>query len=79
MNIFIIFIYKILAKYSPNASNCTIFKNFLRGPYPRTPLTHAWLPPIFQKYFEPPPRNKIQDTPLLTYDHVIVRTATRSI
>ena len=58
MNIFTIFIYKILAKYSPNASNCTIFKNFLGGAYPRTTLTNAWLPPIFQKYLEPPPPPK---------------------
>ena len=41
MNIFtIIFFYKILAKYSPKR---TIFKNFLGGACPRTPLANAWL------------------------------------
>ena len=57
MNIFTIFFYKILAKYSPKRTN---LKKFLGGTCPRTPIANAWLramqiPPLFQKYFEPPP------------------------
>ena len=56
--------FKILAKYSPKR---TIFKNFPGEACPRTPITDAWriramqIPPLFQKYFEPPPRNEILD------------------
>ena len=80
MNIFTIFFYKILAKYSPNAPNCTIFKNFLGGACPRTPLTNAWrsamqIPTLFQKYFEPPPPppppNEILDLPLDEITHTL--------
>ena len=58
MNIFTIIFYKILAIYSPKRTNCTIFKNFLGGAYPGTPLAIAWFrhanTPTFPKYFEPP-------------------------
>ena len=65
MNIFTNFFHKILAKYSPNAPFLKIVSG---GAYPRTPLANAWqshalhsaksamkIPPLLQKYFEPPP------------------------
>ena len=65
MNIFTIF---FLQNILQNAPNCTIFKNFLGGVCPRTPIANAWLrhalhmalramqiPQLLQKYFEPPP------------------------
>ena len=66
MNIFtIIFLIKFLAKYSPKR---TILKNFLGGSMPPNPpnktrgfatrcmaLRAMQIPPLLQKYFEPPP------------------------
>ena len=44
MNIFTIFFFtKFEQNILQNAPNCTIFKNFLGGAYPRTPLANAWL------------------------------------
>ena len=69
MNIFTIFFTKILAKYSPKR---TILKNFLGGACSRTPppphpskrVTSPCKYPYFYKHIlNPPPRNKILDTP----------------
>ena len=60
MNIFTIFFSQNILQ---NAPNCTIFKNFLGGACPQTPLTDAWLCHT-QNILNPPPRNKILDTPL---------------
>ena len=55
MNIFAIFFTEFQQNILQNAPNCTIFKNFLGGAYPRTPLTNAWLrhanTPTFPKIF----------------------------
>ena len=66
MNIFTIFFYKILAKYS---SKRTIKKKILGGAYPRTPLANAWLrhtlherqanTPTFPKTFWTLPQNEL--------------------
>ena len=55
MNIFAIFFGKNLAKYSPKR---TILKIFSRGSMPQnTPNKRvATIPPLFKKYFEPPPK-----------------------
>ena len=78
MNIFTIFFHKILAKYSPKR---TIFKNFLGGACPRTPLANARHAntPTFPKNIlnPPPPRNEILDTPLL-HVHDIINTNKKS-
>ena len=52
MNIFTIFFYKILGKYSPKRSKSHHFFKFSRG---SMPLRAMQIPPLFQKYFEPPP------------------------
>ena len=39
----IIFWTKLQQNILQNASNCTIFKNFLGGACPRSPLANAWL------------------------------------
>ena len=60
MNIFTIFFYKILAKYSPKRNKLHHFlkifseENALEPPY-QTRGFAMQIPPLFQKYFEPPP------------------------
>ena len=67
MNIFTVFFYKIFAKYSPKRTKLHHFLKFSLGACPRTSLANAWtrmelrvmqIPPLFQKYFEPPPPPK---------------------
>ena len=41
MNSFTILFHKILAKYSPNAPNCTIFKKIIQGSIANAWLCHA--------------------------------------
>ena len=48
-------------------------KKIIGGACPQTPLANArqsamQITPRFQKYFDPPPRNEILDTPLLVID-----------
>ena len=44
MNIFTIILLQNFSKnILQNAPNCTIFKNFLGGTCPRTPVANAWL------------------------------------
>ena len=60
MNIFTIFFYKTLAKYSPKRT----ILHHSRGIIPPNP-PNMQIPPLFHKYFNPPPpRNEILDTPL---------------
>ena len=55
MNIFTLFFLQNLAKYPPNAPNCTIFENFLMGACPRTPPPeNAWLRHALQAPFKYP-------------------------
>ena len=69
MNIFTIFLYKILAKYSPKRTKLHYFKKKFRGSMPPNPLANAWFchalhgasrhtntPPLLRKYFEPNPK-----------------------
>ena len=66
MNIFTIFFYKVLAKYSPKRTKLHHLKKKFWGACPQTPLTRGFatrcialcamqIPRLFQKYFEPPP------------------------
>ena len=75
MNIFTIFFYKILAKYSPKRTKLLHFKKkFSREHAPEPPLANAWLchalckNPNFSKNIlkpsPPPPPIEILDTPL---------------
>ena len=75
MNIFTIFFYQILAKYSPKRTKLHHFYIFWGGACLQILLTNAQLSraawreitPLLQKYFNPPPpppRNEILDTPL---------------
>ena len=43
MTIFTLFLYKILAKYSPKRTKLHHFKKILGGACPRNPLANAWL------------------------------------
>ena len=69
MNIFTILFLQKFNKISPKRTKLHHFFYFLGRAYPRTPLAcntinnHANTP-TFPKYFKPPPRNKILDTPL---------------
>ena len=61
MNVFTIFFYKILTKYSPKLTKLHHFKIFSRGSMPPNPLANAWLchapckyPHFYKKYIEPP-------------------------
>ena len=69
MNVFAIFFYKILAKYSPKRTKVHHFKKNSRGSMAPNLLANAWLrhanAPTFTKKIDPPPRNEILDTPLL--------------
>ena len=73
---FCIFFYNILAKYSPKRTKLHHFLKNSRGsmspnpPSKRVATPRAMqIPPLFQKYFEPPPpRNEILDTPLSVGD-----------
>ena len=58
MNIFRIFVYKILEKYSPKRTKLHHLKTILGGACPGTPLANAWLrnalhgaTPTFPKIF----------------------------
>ena len=77
MNIFTFF-YKILAKFSPKRTKLHHFLKFSWGNVPPNPPSKrvtspraAWrfapskYPLFSKKYFEPPPRNEILDTPLV--------------
>ena len=79
MNIFTIFCYQILEKYSPKRTKLHHFKNNSRGAYPRTPLTNASRhanTPTFTKIFRtpPPPQNEILDTPLHICIFIMVKS-----
>ena len=59
----IIFLTKILAKYSLKRTKLHHFKKFSRGRMPPNPPTKRvaspramQIPPLFQKNFEPPPK-----------------------
>ena len=58
MNIFIIFFYKILAKYSPKRTKLHHLKKIIGGACPQTPLANTNNPTFQKKYFEPPPPSK---------------------
>ena len=79
MNIFTIFFFKILARYSPKLRHqIAPFKKIISGEHmPPNPLANTWLRHAlhgasrhvrkaltFPKIFLPPPRNEILDTPL---------------
>ena len=75
MNIFTIFFYQILAKYSPKHTKLHHLKKIFRGIIPPNPPNHRamQIPPLLQKYFEPPPpKNEILDTPLHTCIFIMV-------
>ena len=72
------FFHKILAKYSTKRTKLHHFLKFSRGSMPPNPPNKrvalpraAWrfapckYPHFYKKYFEPPPRNEILDTPLV--------------
>ena len=42
MNMFTIFFYKILTKYSPKRTTLPHFKKIFEGACPRSPLANAW-------------------------------------
>ena len=69
MNIFTILILQNFNKIFSKTHQIAPFFKFSRGSIPLDPLAcntihnHANTP-TFPKYFEPPPRNKILDTPL---------------
>ena len=69
MNIFTIFFYKILAKYSPKRTKLHNFLKFSRG---SMPLNLHFYKNILTP---PPPRNEILDTPLFVSirDSIICR------
>ena len=78
MNIFTIYFYKILAKYSSKRTKLHHFNFFSRGSMPPNPLNKREAPckyPNFPKnILNPPPpppphRNEILDTPLFDVMH----------
>ena len=58
MNIFTIFLYKILAKYSRKRTKLHHFKKNFLGEHAPNPHSKRMASPLFQKYFEPPPEMK---------------------
>ena len=74
---YLLFFYKILAKYSPKRTKLHHFLKFSRGNMPPNPPSKrvasaraAWpfapckYPHFYKKNLNPPPRNEILDTPL---------------
>ena len=62
MNIFTIFLYKILANIFTKTHQIAPFLKIFSGEHaPKPPLANAWqsamqIPPLLPKYFEPPPK-----------------------
>ena len=55
MVIFDNFLTKSVQNIRQYALNCIIFKNFLRGPCPRTPIAKRMASQIWKKHCCPPP------------------------
>ena len=75
MNIFTIFCYQLLAKYSPKRTQLHHFKKNSWGSIPPDPPNKRFAPckyPHFYKNILNPPQNEILDTPLHTCIFIMV-------